>query len=111
MGFGALMQMRKTDKRLQVFREYVEGVLPVARGGGLPWYTPALSPALIGIGYLIGTRYSFINIAGGILAWWVLIPLILTIQPSADPSEVWRNTVRPIAVGMMLVGAVNTMVS
>ncbi len=112
MGFGAIMQMLKTDKGLQIFREYIEGFLPFSKGGGIPWSTPALSPALVGIGYLIGPKYSFINIAGGVLAWWVLIPLILTLSPAgSDASAIWRGTVRPIAVGMMLVGAVNTMIS
>ena len=114
MGFGALVQFLKSDKGLQVFREYIEGYLPFGRsGGGVPWSTPALSPALIGIGYIIGPQYAFINVAGGVLAWWVLIPLILTIQGSAAApdaaGEIWRSTVRPIAVGMMLVGAANTM--
>ncbi|MDZ4797182.1 MAG: oligopeptide transporter, OPT family [Bryobacteraceae bacterium] len=111
MAFGGLMQFLKMDKGLQVFREYVEGFLPFPRVGGVPWSTPAMSPALIGIGYLIGPKYSFINIAGGVLAWWVLIPLVLTLQPGGDPSTIWRGTVRPIAVGMMLVGAANTMIS
>ncbi len=111
MGFGALIQFLKMDKGLQIFREYVEGFLPFPRGGGVPWSTPAMSPALIGIGYLIGPKYAFINIAGGVLAWWVLIPLILTIQPDGDATAIWRGTVRPIAVGMMLVGAANTMIN
>ncbi|MBC8165816.1 MAG: oligopeptide transporter, OPT family [Bryobacteraceae bacterium] len=113
MAFGGLIQFLKTDKGLQVFREYIEGFIPFGRSGGIPWSTPALSPALVGIGYIIGPKYAFINIAGGILAWWVLIPLILTVQgPTATPpaaNDIWRNTVRPIAVGMMLVGAFNTM--
>lgn len=115
MGFGALMQLLKTDKGLQIFQEYVEGFFRFGRGpGGIPWSTPAMSPALLGIGYLIGPRYAFINIAGGLLAWWVLIPLILSVQAAGttpDPAVIWRETVRPIAVGMMLVGAVNTMIS
>ena len=113
MGFGGLIQFLKSDKGLQIFREYIEGFLPFGRGGGVAWSTPALSPALIGIGYIIGPRYAFINVAGGVLAWWVLIPLILTIQNPAVPQDaaavIWRDTVRPIAVGMMLVGAVDTM--
>lgn len=113
MAFGGILQFLKADKGLQIFREYMEGFLPFGRGGGIPWSTPALSPALIGIGYIIGPRYAFINIAGGVLAWWVLIPLILTVQgTAANPaaaSDIWRGTVRPIAVGMMLVGAVTTM--
>ncbi|HYO83336.1 MAG TPA: oligopeptide transporter, OPT family [Bryobacteraceae bacterium] len=112
MGFGALVQFLKSDKGLQVLREYIEGFWPFARGGGVAWSTPALSPALIGIGYIIGPRYAFVTAAGGVLAWWVLVPLILTLQGATGgdtAGDIWRNIVRPIAVGMMLVAAANTM--
>jgi putative OPT family oligopeptide transporter len=77
---------------------------------------------LIGIGYIIGPELSSINVAGGIIAWWILIPLLLFFDPdlprrigSTDPAvaanTVWFNVVRPIAVGTMLVGAASTMFS
>ena len=142
MAFAGLIQFLKTDKGLQIFREYSEGFLAfpravvhhfnfakqsigaVTHGGGIPWTTPALSPALIGIGYIIGPRYALVNVAGGILAWWILIPLLLFFDPDL-PRRVtgtentpdvlaytlWYNVVRPIAVGMMLVAAVNTLFS
>ena len=138
MGFAALIQYLKSNRGLQIFREYSEGWLPfpksvvrhfdfdrkpigdVTHGGGVPWSTPSLSPALIGIGYIIGPELSSINFSGGVLAWWILIPLLLFFDPdlpkrigSADPAlsayTLWFNIVRPIAVGMMLVGAANTM--
>ncbi len=138
MGLGALIQILKSEKGLLVFREFTEGFLafprsvvqhfdfaktplrPVAHGGGVAWATPALSPALLGIGFIIGPRYASINVSGGILAWWVLIPLLLFFDPdfatrsgAAEPAvaayTVWMNIVRPLAVGMMLVGAANTM--
>jgi putative OPT family oligopeptide transporter len=146
MLFGGLVQFFKSDKGIQVFREFTEGFLPfpravvshfnyqketigaVVHGGGIAWTTPALSPALIGIGYIIGPRYAFINIAGGVLAWWVLIPLLLFFDPDLSArmttapagSEIgpdvlaytlWYNVVRPIAVGMMLIGAATTLFS
>lgn len=140
MGFGALIQILKSDKGLQVFREFTEGFLAfpasvirhfdfakksigaVTHHGGIPWSTPALSPALIGIGYIIGPKYASINVAGGVLAWWVLIPLLLFFDPDLPARlggagedvaayTLWYNVVRPIAVGMMLVGAANTMFS
>ena len=142
MAFAGIVQFLKTDKGLQIFREYSEGFLAfpraivshfnfskqpigsVTHAGGIPWTTPALSPALIGIGYIIGPRYAFVNVAGGVLAWWVLIPLLLFFDPdlprrvSANNSgpdvlayTLWYNVVRPIAVGMMLVAAVNTLFS
>lgn len=140
MAFGGLIQVLKSDKGLQIFREYTEGFLEfprsvvrhfnfakapigdVVHGGGIPWSTPALSPALIGIGYIIGPKYASINVAGGVLAWWVLIPLLLFMDPNLSARiggaghdvaayTLWFNVVRPIAVGMMLVGAANTMFS
>lgn len=141
MGFGGLIQILKSSRGLPVFREYTEGFLEfprsvvrhfnfekteigaVAHTGGVPWSTPALSPALFGIGYLIGPKYASINVAGGIIAWWLLIPLLMFFDPdlvarmggpeSAPPDvasySLWYNVVRPIAVGTMLVAAANTM--
>ena len=53
-----------------------------------------LSPALIGIGYIIGPRYAFVNAAGGLLAWWVLIPLLLFFDPDLPASPRFRNRQR-----------------
>ena len=142
MAFSGLIQFLKSDKGLQIFREYAEGFVAfpkaivshfnfsktpigsVTHAGGIAWSTPALSPALIGIGYIIGPKYALVNVAGGVLAWWVLIPLLLFFDPDlakrvtaseATPDvlayTLWFNVVRPIAVGMMLVAAVNTLVS
>src|SRR5580658_7223199 len=140
MAFAGLLQILTSDKGLQIFRENADGFLrfprsvihhfnldrapigDVTEGGGIPWSTPALSPALIGIGYIIGPRLASVNIAGGILAWWVIIPLLLFFDPdfasrigNAPPQvasfTIWYNVVRPIAIGAVLVGAANTMFS
>ena len=99
MAFAGLLQILKTDKGLQIFREYVEGFLAfpksvvhhfdfakkpigdVVHTGGIYWSTPNLSPALIGIGYIIGPELSAVNASGGVLAWWILIPLLLFFDP------------------------------
>ena len=141
MGFAGLLQMLTADKGLQIFRYYAEGFLAfpksvvhhfnidkkpigdVIHGGGIYWSTPGFSPALMGIGYIIGPEVSAINASGGVLAWWILIPLLLFFDPdlphrfgaAQDASwdvlanSVWYNIVRPIAVGTMLVGACNTL--
>lgn len=140
MGFAGLIQILTSDKGVQVFREYTKGFIAFPRSvirhfnpdqqaigtvthyGGIPWLTPSLSPALMGIGYIIGPELSSINVSGGLLAWWIFIPLLLFFDPDLprrlgtnDPSvaayTVWFNIVRPIAVGTMLVGAANTMFS
>ena len=143
MGFGGLVQILKSEKGLQVFREYAEGFLAfpasvvqhfdfqkkplgsVRHLGGVYWTTPALSPALMGIGYIIGPELAAINVSGGIIAWWLLIPLLLFFDPDLPARmgvpaggswdviaySVWYNIVRPVAVGTMLVGACYTLFS
>jgi putative OPT family oligopeptide transporter len=82
---------------------------------------PAVSPAYLGVGYIIGPRLAALNFSGGVVAWGLLVPLILyflgpqlqTKLPPGSAEEswgsvagaVWRFIVRPIAVGGMLVGA------
>jgi putative OPT family oligopeptide transporter len=75
-----------------------------------------VTPALLGVGYIIGTRITAVMFAGGFLGWWVLIPLIkifgsaITIYPAAQPvdmltsDEIWNSYVRYIGAGALTVG-------
>ena len=99
MGLGALLQLLKDEKGFQVFQDSVsffwnfpksvvqyfgyqkELLGNVDYAGGVAFATPSASPALIGIGYIIGPRLAAINFSGGVIAWLVLIPLVLFIDP------------------------------
>ncbi|HUA82461.1 MAG TPA: oligopeptide transporter, OPT family [Bryobacteraceae bacterium] len=86
---------------------------------------PTVSPALIGVGYVIGPELSALNFSGSILAWGVLVPLLMyflgpNLQQFLPPGTgeggwtdlagaVWLYIVRPIAVGGMMVGAAYTL--
>jgi putative OPT family oligopeptide transporter len=86
---------------------------------------PTVSPAYIGVGYIIGPELAALNFAGGVLAWGLLVPLLIFFlgpqlqnflpAGSTDGSwyglanSVWRYIVRPIAVGGMMVGAAYTL--
>ena len=37
---------------------------------------PAISPAYLGVGYIIGPRLGALNFAGGVFAWGLLVPLL-----------------------------------
>ncbi len=141
MGVGMLLQVFKDGAGIRLFRESIEifKELPssvikhfdssrtalgeVTHKGAISFATPAISPALIGVGYIIGFELSAINFSGGVLAWLVFIPMAFFVDPglgerlatngAVPPAElifsVWYNVVRPIAVGAMLVGASKTM--
>ena len=85
---------------------------------------PSVSPAYLGVGYIIGLRLAALQFAGGVLAWGLMVPLLIFFLgpqlkqylPSDTPDNwaaiaaaVWRFIVRPIAVGGMLVGAAYTL--
>jgi putative OPT family oligopeptide transporter len=141
MGFGAVIQLlgdfslflRDKDFLVRIgqigqssLRLGPAGATDVLATGGVSMIAaPTVSPAYIGVGYIIGPKLASLNFAGGVFAWGVLIPLfIYFLGPqlqqylpagSADEgwatlaASVWRYIVRPIAVGGMLVGAAFTL--
>src|ERR1700736_6266782 len=96
----------------------------VAAGGVSTFAAPSVSPAYLGVGYIIGLRLASIQFAGGVLAWGLMVPLLIFFLgphikqylPADTPDDwttmaisVWKFVVRPIAVGGMLVGAAYTL--
>src|SRR5205809_366698 len=49
----------------------------VAAGGTSMMAAPSVSPAYLGVGYIIGLRLASIQFAGGVLAWGLLVPLMI----------------------------------
>lgn len=81
------------------------------------------TPAMLGVGYIIGPRISAITFAGGALGWWVLIPLIkmygvgeVIIFPSTVPisqmgaMDIWSDYIRYIGAGCVAVGGLYNLV-
>jgi putative OPT family oligopeptide transporter len=96
----------------------------LAAGGISTVAAPSVSPAYLGVGYIIGLRLASIQFAGSVLAWGLMVPLLIFFLgpdlkhylPADTPDDwagmaisVWRFIVRPIAVGGMLVGAAYTL--
>jgi len=93
---------------------------PTVQAGAMSTFSaPAISPAYLGVGYIIGPRLGALNFAGGVFAWGLLVPLLSfflgpQLAGSAGGTEagwagvagaIWFHIVRPIAVGGMMVGA------
>jgi putative OPT family oligopeptide transporter len=97
----------------------------LATGGVTVFSGPTVSPAYVGVGYVIGPALASLNFSGSVIAWGLLIPLLiyflgpqlqafLPVNPTDDSwlamaNSVWRFIVRPIAVGGMLTGATYTL--
>jgi putative OPT family oligopeptide transporter len=98
--------------------------------GGMVLNAPAVSPAFLGVGYIVGPRIASLAFSGGVLAWGFFVPLVLyilspqlisqwqvahigQIPASADwinwSVNIWKAVVRPIAIGGMLVSVTATL--
>jgi putative OPT family oligopeptide transporter len=79
------------------------------------------TPALLGVGFILGPRIAGIMVAGGILSWIGIIPLISyfgenlsmplfpeTNLPVAQMSaeEIWKNYIKFIGAGAVAVGGI-----
>jgi putative OPT family oligopeptide transporter len=90
-------------------------------GGITTVSAPAISPAYLGVGYIIGPRLAALNFSGGVVAWGLLVPLLayflgpdlIKANPGANWEQVtdaiWKSVVKQIAVGGMLVGSCYTL--
>jgi len=141
MGFGGFMyllgavnvfspsntlhvKISELGKRLLLRTGTNPSVTTTVTGGASMFNLPDISPAYLGVGYIIGPRLGALNFAGGVLAWGLLVPLLtFTVGPyiqAAQPAgkvlpwdllagAIYYSIVRPIAVGGMLVGATYTL--
>lgn len=142
MGLGIVIEMLKNSVAIPIFAEFKQffisfpqsiihhfntskkALSDIQYAGGVTIKTPLASPALMSVGYIIGPKYACINFAGGVLAWFVFIPLALFLNPdfaqqlgatgaavSVDDMSytAWYNLIRPMAVGAMLVGSFYTL--
>jgi putative OPT family oligopeptide transporter len=140
MGFGGLMYLlgavnvfsagnsfpvniSALGKKLLLRTSTNPSVTTTVTGGATIFTAPDVSPAYLGVGYIIGPRLASLNFAGGVLAWGLLVPLLtFVLGPSIQASQggkplewtllaqaIYFSIVRPIAVGGMLVGASYTL--
>ena len=54
-----------------------------------------VSPALLGVGYILGPRIATIMVSGGLLSWLVIIPILAT-WGTGRPEPLYPETVLPL---------------
>jgi len=108
---------------LHVFRGIIDGIVSIGKYAisGTPregyfYGSIAASPALLGVGWIIGPRISSLVFVGGLLGWAIIAPLIVlvngipagAVDPLAGFMKIWSDQIRYIGVGAMVVGGLWT---
>jgi len=85
-----------------------------------------LSPALLGVGYIVGLNVGAVVLSGSILSWHIAIPLYQAFFIDTNPAlastvasasatdaafAVWSSQIRYLGVGAMLIGGIWTLFS
>ncbi|MEL1263721.1 OPT family oligopeptide transporter [Pseudoxanthomonas putridarboris] len=97
-----------------------------ANGKGLAYLGTNLSPALLGVGYIVGLNIGIVVLSGAVLSWHIAIPLYNAFFLDSDPAlaaqvvgagaegtafAIWSAKIRYLGVGAMLIGGVWTLFS
>jgi putative OPT family oligopeptide transporter len=117
---GALLKFGQVG--LKIFESRLQGIINIGRfniGGGeneaVFYGGVATSPALLGVGWIIGPRIASFVFVGGLLGWVIITPLIALaagIPAGLEPIDgffyMWEHYIRYIGVGAMVVGGLYT---
>ena len=94
-------------------------------GNALYYLGTNLSPALLGVGYIVGLNIGIVIVAGGLISWDIVIPIYhaFFLQQNAPLAQavagvsgtdlafaLWSKHIRYLGVGAMLVGGIWTLI-
>lgn len=120
MGMGALY--RFLQGALRLWRGDVAVQVPFLPKAELGLET---SPALLGVGYILGPRIATVMVSGGLLAWLVLIPAIAWVgqewttplYPETEqlvremaPGRLWTRYIRYVGAGAVAAAGILTLI-
>lgn len=119
VGIGALYKFLMEGMELWSYRPEwdIRGIRGARIGG-------EITPALLGVGYVIGPRIAGIMLSGGAIGWLVIIPIIkmmgsglseplypaTTLISEMGPADIWNNYIRYIGAGAVAFGGLVTLI-
>lgn len=118
-GLGVAAIYKFITDGLKVFPSEVDFELESYKGSGIGM---DVLPALVGVGYICGPQVSSYLLAGGTVAWFVIMPLIAlfggdaVLFPATEPIStlgtwgIWKNYVRYIGAGAVAAGGIISLI-
>ena len=118
-GLGIAAVYKFIADGLKVFPSEVDFTIKPYKGSAVG---ADVLPALLGVGYICGPKVSSYLLAGGSVAWFMIMPLIALfggdniIGPALipvsqmSPSQIWSNYVRYIGAGAVAAGGILSLI-
>ena len=121
-GLGALLKLCETGLKLW------EGIAQAATrvGESIAYVGSNLSPALVGVGYIVGINIACLVLLGGLFSWNVALPIFSVFFLENNPEfaasvaglsaadaafAIWSTQIRYLGVGAMITGGLWAIVS
>jgi putative OPT family oligopeptide transporter len=121
---GAMIKLAETGLRLWPGSAQTSTYIGQS---GIAYVGTNLSPALIGVGYIVGLNIAALVFIGGAIAWYIAIPIYSAFMLNSDAAlaagfaagmgstdlafEIWNAKIRYLGVGAMLVGGIWALIS
>ncbi|MBC8358069.1 MAG: oligopeptide transporter, OPT family [Candidatus Aminicenantes bacterium] len=122
IGLGLGAAFKSCIKLLHLWPDKIYLKIPVLKKAMLGMEP---TPALLGVGFILGPRIAGIMVAGGLLSWLGIIPLIayfgehlnLPLFPETEipiaqmtASQIWDKYIRVVGAGAVTVGGITTVI-
>ncbi len=121
-GLGALLKLCETGLKLW------DGIAQAATrvGESIAYVGSNLSPALVGVGYIVGINIACLVLLGGLFSWNVALPIFSVFFLENNPEfaasvaglsaadaafAIWSTQIRYLGVGAMITGGLWAIVS
>ena len=121
-GLGALLKLSETGLKLW------DGIAQAATrvGESIAYAGSNLSPALVGVGYIVGINIASLVLLGGLFSWNVALPVFGAFYLENNPEfaaavagmsaaeaafAIWSTQIRYLGVGAMITGGLWAIVS
>jgi putative OPT family oligopeptide transporter len=111
---GAVFKLSGSYFGFRIWKEQVTGMIN-PNGKNRLFFGMDLSPALLGVGFIIGPVISLMVFAGGVLGWMIMLPIVGAVKGyPLDGYDgiiaVWRSDTMYVGIGMIIVGGLSTLV-
>lgn len=122
-GLGIAAAYKFITDGLLVFPSEVHYEIPAYKGSGIGM---DVLPALLGVGYICGPKISSYLFAGGMLGWFVIMPLIVlfggdivlfpadvsiaTLYAEGGSFGIWSNYLRYVGAGAVACGGILSLI-